>query len=136
MAANAGYSQVVSVSTDNVTYYKVAGIKSADCTPKRDMLETTNFKDANSSPAHVKIAGLQDFSAQISGDRVNPDANAQDAIRSAMSNGTAIYIKILPDGTHGWSCQCLVDHVKEGATVAGTATFEASFVGIAAATAI
>lgn len=129
--ATAGYLNNIAVSTDDVTYNVIGGCNANTFPNARAMLDVTEFGDT----ANDRIAGLFDFSPTAGG-HYDASDTAQTAIQSAFLNGTAIYVRSLFDGTNGYKVQCRVSTFELTPELTGTTTFSATFVTIAAPTAV
>lgn len=96
MSALAGRGVVVSVSTDGTVYNAVQELNSCDMSLAGNTLDVTQFGDAFIE----KIQGIRDCSWTLDGFFAPLDTTGQVAIRSALVNDTALYVKIVWDGTH------------------------------------
>ena len=134
---SAGFNAVVSVSTTSGgTYTKIAGLNDASLQRIRDLLDTTNFKDANDAPVRKRIYGLKDRSLSLSGDLDLSDSNGQVLLSDAIDDGTNVFIKYLPDGTNGWQVEFLVENFDMQSTPDGKNEFSCSLQATGDATAI
>lgn len=125
MAVAAGKSAVVIVSTTGTFgATQVAGINNADVTLNGEALDTTSFAN-NAGYRQRALQGLKEFTVSLSGDYDGGDTTGQNVIRSAWVNGTDLYVKVLPDGTNGWSGKVQVTSINTTPTVDGKA--ETSF---------
>jgi len=106
------------VSTDDATYYTVAGVNDASLSRGGEVLDDTAFMD-NPDGFRSRLIGLRDWSINASGDYDGTDTNGQVAILSAWENGTALYVQYLPDGTSGVKGQCVVESFEQNGDVAG-----------------
>lgn len=129
---NAGYSTVVSFSTDDSTYNTMDGIKNVDFPLAADELDTTDFAD---SQWRTRIQGLKSISISIDGD-YEPSDTAQAAVRTAFTSGNTVYFKVLFDGTNGYKVACKVMGFTPGSAVDGLSSFTAEMLSVAAPTAL
>ena len=139
MSASAGYTAEASVSATAGgagSYTKVAYIDSATLKFARALLEVTNLKDAASNPDAARIYGLRDMDVTLSGKYDQGDTDGQQAVQAAQLAGSELWVKVLPDGTHGVKFQCLVESIDMDASVGGVAGWKASLKKTGAATTI
>ncbi len=128
--ANAGYSTVVSLSSDDVSYSIFDGIKNFSGALAADELDTTDFADTQ---WRTRIQGLKSGDFSLEGD-YEPSDTAQTLIRTACTSGATVYLKVLFDGTNGYKVAVKVMSYEPGAAVDGLATVSASFLSNAAPT--
>ncbi len=126
--AGAGHSVVISVSSDDISYSTVDGVKDFSFDPNNELLDVTDFADGS---ARVRIAGLFDNGVTLSGDYERTDTGAA-LIRTQFAAGSTIYIKILTDGTNGFKATTKVESFSISGSVDSTVQFSATFKGIAA----
>ena len=81
--STAGYTGVISISTDDSTYNAINGIKSIDTPFSADELDTTAI---GGSQWRNSIQGLKSMDISMDGDYL-PSDTAQTAIRSAFTSG-------------------------------------------------
>jgi predicted secreted protein len=91
MAALAGKDGLVKISTNTV-----ALMDSWEVNPDADILDITSFGDQ----WKVKLAGLKNWTAKISGKVDFTDTNGQLALWTAFLNGTSVTPRFHLDGTH------------------------------------
>lgn len=99
MAKLAGYNSKILVSTDDVTYYEVAGMSEYSAPEVANTEECTSFGSGNVERKQL----LNDNTYSMSGFRDLTDTNGQVAIRTAMRARSSLYVKVLEDGTNGWT---------------------------------
>lgn len=127
MSATAAFNGKIQASTDGSSWTDVALANDASADVMRDILETTNYKNTvGVGPDKERIYGLRDASFEITASYDDSDTNGQKAIRTACINASALYVKYLPDGTHGFSCAVVVEKFSEKGPVAAIAGFTAS----------
>ncbi len=127
MAASAAYLAVVSVSIDNSTFYSVDLANEASADYMNDLLETTNFVNTvGTSADKERIDGLHDASFEVQAHYNGSDTNGQNVMRTAYINRSALYFKLLADGTHGFKCQVRIEKFTEKVSVGGLSEFSAS----------
>lgn len=131
--AIAAHPTVIEVSTDNITFNEIDGINDYDFDLARDVLETTDFKDT--SGGHTRILGLQDVPVSISGDYEGSDTNGQNVLRTALVNGTSVWIGFLFNGSAGYKVEAYVSTFKINAAVDGKVEFSCEFVSTGSAAA-
>lgn len=124
----AGHLAVVSLSSDGSSYVEADGISQADLNHSINLLDANYFKNSSTKK---RIVGMQDHTLDISGD-FKVDATSQGLVRSLGRAGSAIYWKVLADGTNGYGVTNagggvgdLVASFKLGAVVDGKVTFSA-----------
>ena len=122
MAATAGYSTVVSFSTDDITYNAFTNIKSVSglALTAAD-LDTTSF---GTGQWKTRIQGLKEMMPKLDGQW--EIATAQTAARTAFTSGATVYLKVLFDGTNGFKIACIVESYEIGSAVDGLVTFSLS----------
>jgi len=121
--AIAAHPLTLSVASADSGYAEVDGINDFSFGPKRDILESTNFKDT--SGAKTRFAGLTDGAVSISGDYLSADT-PQALIRTQEGNGGDLWVKVLWDGATGHKVKCIVESFTIKAAVAGKVEFSAS----------
>ena len=98
MAEMKGTDLKVKVSTDNITFYDVLGLKDASMSFKGDNQDITTFgKDYV-----VRQQALKDVTYSLSGFLDTEDFTGQNAIREALVNDTILYFQYLADGATGY----------------------------------
>lgn len=129
--AEKGSAVVISCSTDGgTTYNNVLDLNSVTDNESGSTIEVTAFGDSWKN----FLAGLNEFSVDLGGHWNPNDTTGQVALRDAWRNGTAINLKILYDGTHGVSGDCLVTKVERKAQPDGTVEVSFSLQGTGAVT--
>lgn len=122
MAPSAGYAAHLSVSTDGSSWHEAGGFDSATAKFMADQLDTTNFK--SSAGNKNEIPGLHSIEfGTLSGYYDAGDTNGQIVIRTAWANRSDLYVKILWDGTNGFSVMTQVESYEIGAKVNERTTF-------------
>ena len=119
--ANAGYLTTVQASPDGTTWTVVNGLNDVSYAPKMDTLDQTAF--SQSGTAKAKFLGLEEGQIQGKGDWLPSDAG-QLIIRNARKNRSACWIKLLFDGTKGYSVQGIAPTYTVKSAVAGKADFD------------
>jgi predicted secreted protein len=72
--AVAGYKLLVTCATGaSATYVSMDGIKEFSLSDSNDLLDTTDFVEANTDRVRSRIAGLRDATLSLSGDLENAD---------------------------------------------------------------
>lgn len=124
--ASAGYATGFYCNSSNsfAGANEVDGIKEVSFDPQMADLDTTNFKDT--SNGHTRIAGLLDCDVSCSGDWL-PSDTPQALIRSQFFARSACWLKLVPDGTNGWSGSFLCTNFKVDPKVDGLNPFSAQF---------
>jgi predicted secreted protein len=127
MAPSAGYVGKVYHSTDGTgsgggAWNEIGHLNAAQTKIMLEMLETTNFKSSGGDKE--RIAGLRELDVgAIAGDYDQGDTY-QEAIRTALIGRTPFWLKILVDGTHGFSCKFIGESFTIKDTVGGKVEFE------------
>jgi predicted secreted protein len=104
MAATAGYTTTVSVSTDSgSTYTALTNIKSVSGAFGAADLDATAF---GTGQWKTHIQGLKSVEPKLDGNW--DQGTAQAALQSAFTSGSTVRIKVLWDGTHGYTCDVIV----------------------------
>jgi len=132
MAVLAGKDVVVQVSVNDTTYNTVAEMNDMSMSFEGDNIETTVFGNDFIS----RIQGLKDGSYSLSGFYDATDTNGQVVIRSAWLNDTALYVKIMPNGTAGFKQQVRVASFEVSAGVDGAVEVSVDLEGTGTITAI
>jgi predicted secreted protein len=122
--ALAGHAAKVLLSANGTDYVEADGISQADLNHSINLLDANYFKNSDTKK---RICGMQDHTLDISGDFA-VDATSQGLCRSLGRAGSAIWWKVLADGTNGYgvtvaSTGDLVASFKMGATTEGKVTF-------------
>lgn len=116
-----GITTTVEVSTDDSTYYDVDGTDTVSEDRTRMKLMSTDF--AQSGVAENSFAGLSSGNFQASGAWEGSDTNGQVAVRTAQSDGSTLYVRVLYDGTIGSKAACKVFSCQKNSTVDGRVEF-------------
>ena len=122
MAATAGFNGAVTVSTNDSAYNTVGLCVDAKFDIGREYIDITDYGDT--SP--VSLAGLKTASFTLEFLFDDTDTG-QDQIRTACTDGSVLYVKVLPDGTNGAKCACLCEKISYSAEVKGVSKCTASF---------
>jgi TP901-1 family phage major tail protein len=101
----------------------VLGMNELSVTVNGETIDVTTFA---SGGWMEKIQGLKSAELSISGFWLASDTG-QDALRTALLNGTAVTMQALLDGTNGWTGDFLVTSVEESSPVADAITLSVSF---------
>jgi predicted secreted protein len=110
-----GRTTVVSWSSDGgTTYHPITGIDSFQDGLSASPIADNEFGDQWSQ----NVPGILDNKISMSGGLRIADTNGQVAIETALKAGTYGYIKVLWDGTNGYSQQVLVTKFQGGSKVA------------------
>ena len=99
MAALVGYSGNVKIGAN-----AVALLDSWELSPSANILDNTAFGNA----WKVKVSGLKDWTAKVSGRYDFTDTNGQMALWTAFLNGTSVSLELDVDGTHKFTGTALV----------------------------
>jgi predicted secreted protein len=126
-----GKSSLVQVGTDNTTWNTVAEMNDFSLSFKGNNIDSTVFADTYVG----RVQGLKDTSYKFSGFWKYNDATGQVVIQNAFLNDTALYVKILPDGTNGWKQQVRVSNFEISAAVDGGVEVSFDLEGTGAVTA-
>lgn len=113
--AIAGKNVVVAASTNGTTFNTVAELNDASMSISGDNIDVTEFGDQFIN----RIQGLKDVSWSLSGFYVHGDTQGQAAIRTALINDSAIYIRIFWDGSTGFRQEVKVSTFEVSAAVDG-----------------
>lgn len=119
----AAHALAFKVSATDGSYTEVDGINDLSWGPKRDMLESTDFKDT--SAAKTRFSGLKDGVLSISGDAEFADT-PQNLIRTSEDTGADLWCTILWDGSSGHKVKGIVESYTCKAGVAGKVEFSAT----------
>lgn len=130
--ALSGTGVIVSSATGSsaTTYSTMDGILSFTVTDSRDLLDITDFA---SGTVRDRLAGLRDFSIQLSGDLEATDAGLLKA-EGSFGAGTASHtFRVLYDGTSGTAFVCMIESIEKSGSVDGKVevSISASAVGVA-----
>jgi predicted secreted protein len=98
------------------TAYAIQGLNNGSITVNGETIDVTTFA---SGGWIEKIKGLGSAEISLEGFWLAGDTNGQDALRSALLNGTTATMKALLDGTSGWTGDFLVTSFEDGAEVSG-----------------
>jgi hypothetical protein len=108
MVATAGKIAKTYASANGSDWVEMDGINACKLGHKAVWLDTTDFKSASTAGdqlgAITRAMGTTSFTVEVSGD-FEPEATGQGTLRAAKRGGTAAYIKILPDGSTGFTYQ-------------------------------
>jgi predicted secreted protein len=121
MTATAANVARIFIKATSPADVELDGINQFSIGLSRDMLDTTDFVGG---AFRQRIAGLKDFPISFSGDFEPADA-AYVLLRTAWTNGTTVFARILPDGTNGFEVECRVPNMEFSGSVDGKN--EASF---------
>lgn len=110
MAVTLGKAATVSVSAAGSSYTAVGSIDSIELTKGYETADLAQMGDA----AKRSTPSLQTFTGSFSGKRDRADAG-QVIVMAAINTPALLYVKVLEDGTNGWSAQCALKPVKIGA---------------------
>lgn len=105
--ALAGYNKSLGIKTTGSTsaYQQIPGT-TATFNIGADLLDITDF---TSTGWRARIAGLKDYS--ITGDAIyDTSITAVNTLFTAFLNGTALKFQYLPNGTHGFGGEVLVQN--------------------------
>ena len=91
MAALVGYNGNVKIGANTV-----ALMDSWELSPTANVMDITSFGNA----WKVKLSGLKDWTAKVSGQYDLTDTNGQMALWPAFLNGTTVSLELDVDGTH------------------------------------
>ncbi len=111
------------VSATDGSYVEMDGINDISFGPSADLLETTDFKDTTGTKS--RIAGLKDGTIQFSGDYESADA-PQASVLTQMTAGSALWCKILWNGSTGHKVQGIVESVEIKGSFDGKVEFSAT----------
>lgn len=117
--ALAAHQALVSAATGvSANYTALDGIKQFSVNDSRDMLDITDFKDAI---VRARIAGLRDFSVNMSGEFEPTDVGYLN-LRSGYETGVPVSIVILHNtsSTAGFGFPVLVESMEISGGVEGT----------------
>jgi predicted secreted protein len=90
--AVAGHKLLVTCATGaSATYSSMDGIKEFTLSDQDDLLDTTDFIEANADRVRSRIAGLRDASLSLSGDLEITDAGFQKARASKRAGDAAAF---------------------------------------------
>jgi predicted secreted protein len=140
MSAVAGYVTQQFVRSDTTTPTgtdQIDGLKDVSLSLPKDMLETTNFKAGGYK---LRLVGLTDSSADLSGDYIAADAPLA-LIRSSWASGATLYFTFYVDpaatsGNKGWRVPMLVSEFSLKAAPSSTSEWSAKLVGNGAPVAV
>jgi predicted secreted protein len=114
--ATQGYNTTVEASDDSgSTYSTVGGMTSAAINISRTSLDVTEFGD----DAMDRIVGLFDNPVPLSGHYDASDAG-QDIIRAALFSGNTVKMRVLFDGTNGYTVDVKVTGEETSTSPDGT----------------
>ena len=106
MPGIAGKSNRVRVATTvNGTYNVVAGLKNSSIEINGASLDDSEF----GVNWEQKIQGLKSAKISVSGSYRSDDTNGQTVIQSALLNDTALFARVLPNGTTGFQAEVKVE---------------------------
>ena len=91
MAALVGYNGAVKIGANSV-----ALMDSWELSPSANVMDITSFGDS----WKVKLSGLKDWTAKVSGKYDFTDTNGQMALWTAFLNGTTVSLELDVDGSH------------------------------------
>jgi predicted secreted protein len=113
----------IQISTDatDSTYNDVNGMNSVDLDPSYEAVDVTQFGDTGKR----QLPTMATFSGSASGVRDTSDTG-QTAVVTAATTGVLRWVKVLPDGTNGWKCCCLIK-MKQSAKVTDAVQFSFDF---------
>lgn len=102
----------------------VDGINKASYNLKRDLLDTTTFKDTTGF--RLRLAALRDIDITISGDLTPGDA-VQTVLKTAFDAGSSVWVSIYFNptagaGSKGFKVECLVESLSYDASFDGKVT--------------
>ena len=122
--AIAAHNIVINVdsSTPGTADQEVDGLRSVSFAPTNDLLDITDFADAN---ARKRLQGLEDGQITISGD-YEPSDSPQAYILTQQAAGGAVTFQVLWNGTNGHEVECLVQDWSIDGEVDGKVQFSAT----------
>lgn len=127
--AIAGYSALLYVSTDGGgTYNKFGEAKDITLSIKRAAVDATSHDSAGWKES---ILGVAEWSAKTDALYVDGDA-AQDAVRNALVNGTALKLRLLPKtgaGLDKYEGSCMITDWELSGPNTDAAAISATFQG-------
>ena len=132
MVATAGKNFDVLVSTDDATYYELTLCNSGSHSIAGDNQDITSF----GQDWIVRIQGLKDGTYSFGGFFDNSDTTGQIAVRNALINDSALYVKVEYDGTNGYKQQVRVASFDTEASVDGVVEYSIELEGTGAVTAV
>lgn len=109
-------------------YTAVAGINSATMTQNAETVDISQF----SSSYIERLQGLKDASYDLAGHFEAGDTNGQNAIRTAFTSDSTLWVQFLPDGSAGFKQEVKVASVEIGAEVNGKVGVTYKLVGTGA----
>lgn len=124
MTASAGNALKLYIGSSSTPTDELEGANNATFTLNREALDSTDFK---TGAYRERIMGLKDFPVSISGDFEPADA-AYGAVKTGYTNGSTVYVRILPDGTNGVEIPCKVTSLAFSTSVEGKAEISMEFV--------
>lgn len=134
MAQTAGYkAKVAHSTTSGGTYTTIDGVKSVSVKRNRAELEISDFADNDGWKRF--ISGMAEITVDISGDR-DTASTQQEALLTAILNGTTVFLRILPDGVAGFRGEFLVNSFDPSDAMDGTDQFSVSLRMTGAPTAV
>ena len=123
MTAQAGFNGTIEVSTDDGSSYDpIGGANNVSFDDTMAELDATEFGDTNNQ----RIYGLGDATFSVSANYHGSDTG-QAAIRTEKNARNNIIVKYLPDGTSGWSAECMVTSISVSQAVDDKVVVEYSF---------
>lgn len=123
MTAQAGFPGKIEVGTNGSTYDDIGGANDVSFDDTMEELDATEFGDSNVQ----RIYGLGDAEFSVTANFQGSDAG-QGVIRTAKAARDNIFVRYLPDGTNGWSAECLCTSISTSQSVDDKVVIEYTFV--------
>lgn len=124
--ASAANTLKLYVKTTSPADVEADGINNVSGSLAREPLDTTDF---SGGAFRTRIMGLKDIPLSFSGDSEFADA-AQIALQTACNAGSAVFVRVLYDGTNGFEAQYLVESIERDSSVDGKNEVSYSLVSI------
>jgi predicted secreted protein len=124
--ASAANALKLYVKTTSPADVEADGINNVSGSLAREPLDTTDFAGG---AFRTRIMGLKDIPLSFSGDSEFSDA-AQTALQTACNAGSAVFVRVLWDGTNGFEAQFMVENITRDSSVEGKNEVSYSLVSI------
>jgi len=132
MAKTKGLSTVVQISTDDSAYNTILDINEVSHPLSANNEDVSAFGDTFVE----RLQTIKDATYSLSGWYNNADTTGQIAIRNALIGDSALYVKVLYDGTNGYKQQVVVSSFEVSSSVDGVVEVSIELEGTGAVTAV